>query len=1074
MSARQKQSAPPKPRLRQAPVETVYDSLMPAVRPRVFNIPASAPFLAVLIDALRAGRLVSGFPASDDPLELARATLYLPTRRACRLAREIFLARMKGDAAILPRIVPLGDIDADEIAFAEIATAELAEAALQIPPALDALERRLTLAELIAKWAAAITPERGAPLIANTPAAAIALADDLARLIDDMVTRQVAWEKLDELVPGDLDDYWRLSLSFLQFVHPRWRAILREGNAVEAAERRDLLIAAEAKRLAGSDAPVIAAGSTGSMPATATLLTTIATLPHGAVVLPGLDTDLDEASWMLIAGNEDDDSHNGLPAAGHAQFAMHALLDRLRIARSDVEALANPASHGRERLVSEALRPASTTELWGRRHETKDFAPAASQALSSLALVEAANAESEALAIAVALREVVETPDKTAALVTPDRALARRVVAALERWRVPVDDSGGDALADTAAGIFARLAAEAALGGLEPVTLLALLKHPLLRLGAEAGHHLQVIAVLECALLRGPRPRPGTQGLEHALATFRTDRDALHRSDPRLRIHTDALAAAAALITRLAKALSPLETLPPGDHPLATLAECHHDVVAALAVDDSGEIAAFAAHDGTALQRTFAALIESPAANGLVVARSDYGELFQAAIADRIVRRPETRATRVHIYGLLEARLQSVDRIVLGGLNEGTWPAETRSDPWLSRPMRRELGLDPPERRTGLSAHDFAQALGAPEVILSRASKVAGAPTVTSRFVQRLAALAGKDRWDEVRKRGARYIALADALDAPPSKPQPCARPQPSPPPAARPDKLSVTDIEDWLRDPYTIYAKYVLELRPLEAVDTPPGAADRGSVIHEAIGNFTKQFAAALPAEPERALLALGEKSFAWLEDYPEAKAFWWPRFRRIARWFIGWERERRPQLVALHGEIQGKLAIPLGARTFVLSARADRIERRVDGTYVIVDYKTGAPPTAPQVLSGLAPQLTLEAAILKGGGFAEKGLAAGSIAEMSYVRLKGGEPAGEEKMIEFKDRGTPDSFADIAKAKLSRIAARFLLDGEPYRSLVHPMWQRHYGDYDHLARVKEWAASGGESEVDIPGTAP
>jgi len=279
---------------------------------------------------------------------------------------------------------------------------------------------------------------------------------------------------------------------------------------------------------------------------------------------------------------------------------------------------------------------------------------------------------------------------------------------------------------------------------------------------------------------------------------------------------------------------------------------------------------------------------------------------------------------------------------------------------------------------------------------------------------------------------------------------------------------LSVTDIENWLRDPYTIYAKYVLDLHPLEAVDTPPGAADRGSVIHEAIGNFTRRFAAALPANPEKELIAFGRQSFAHLEDYPEANAFWWPRFLRIVAWFTDWERRRRPDLTSVHAEIRGELKILLGCTTFSLSARADRIERRRDGAYAILDYKTGQPPTEPQVRTGLAPQLMLEAAILRGGGFAE--IPGGSVAELTYVRLRGGEPAGEIKNIDFKDKGTPDSFADITKAKLTGVAAKFLIDGEPYRSLVHPMWQKRYGEYDHLARVKEWASSGGESEWEGP----
>ena len=316
--------------------------------------------------------------------------------------------------------------------------------------------------------------------------------------------------------------------------------------------------------------------------------------------------------------------------------------------------------------------------------------------------------------------------------------------------------------------------------------------------------------------------------------------------------------------------------------------------------------------------------------------------------------------------------------------------------------MRRDLGLDSPERRIGLSAHDFAQALGAPEVILTRAAKQDGAPTVRSRFVQRVAAIAGEARWKAALVRGEKYVAYARALDEP-AQVTPAPRPAPTPPPQARPVQLSVTDIENWLRDPYTIYAKHVLRLFPFDAVDTPPGAADRGTFIHEAIGDFTKTFPDALPADPLRELTRIGEKHFAPLRDYEEARAFWWTRFLRIADWFTGWERERRASLQKIFVEINGRLLIPLGQANFALTARADRIERRADGAYVILDYKTGAPPTSPQVLTGLAPQLTLEAAILRGGGFAKDGLPAGSVAEISYVRLKGGEPAGETKYHRF-----------------------------------------------------------------------
>ena len=1027
------------------------------MNPRVFTIPASAPFLPTLIEALNAGAL--GFAVADDPLALAAATIYLPTRRACRLLRDAFLGTPGGDAAILPRIVAIGDIDEDEIAFAEAAVGEIASEALALPPALDPLERRLLLTRLITQWAQ--SPElhgaSGAPLIAQTPAAACALADDLARLIDDMNTRGVSWNRLDDLVPETFDEYWQLTLRFLQIARQMWPAILKDHNRIESTERRDALIKAEAQRLARkTDAPVIIAGSTGSIPSTAELIATIARLPHGAVVLPGLDTDLDEDSWRLVAGDE---KRNIAAAPGHPQFAMQALLARIGITRDAVVTLAQP--RGREWLMSEALRPAAATDLWRAKAADRDFEAHTAAALETIGIIEAANPEDEALAIAVALREALHD-GKTAALITPDRALGRRVLAALQRWNITAEDSGGDALADTTAGIFSRLAAASALDGTSPIALLALLKHPLLRLGEQ-----RAVATLERAILRGPRPRAGSAGLALALAHFREQLGKyrrkepvdLHHSDPRTELTDGELADATDLVTRLHRALEPLESLGRNAYPLSELAKRHRDVVAALSLHGATAVA-LTGRDGQKLAEALDELATSEAAAGLPVHTSDYVELFSVALAGRVVRREPQPGLSVRILGPLEARLTENDRVVLGGLVEGSWPPENNNDAWLSRPMRLALGLDLPERRIGLSAHDFAQLLGAREVILSHAAKVTGAPTVPSRFIQRLAAIAG-DGWKGAVKRGENYLAWARELDRP-ERVTPASQPAPTPPRAARPRGLSVTEIEDWLRDPYTIYARHVLRLRALDRVDTEPGAAERGTIIHAAVGAFTQNFAAGLPADPVRELIALGEPHFAALDDFPEARAFWWPRFLRIAHWFTRWDAERRDAIVGLFAEIRCETEIVLADGVFRLRGIADRIERDAGGRCVILDYKTGAVRSEKQVRTGLAPQLTLEAAILRRGGFA--GIPAGtSVSEIAYVKLKGGDPPGEYEPIRFKD-GTPDSQADRALERLTRIAQIFDTDTEPYRSLVHPMWRTRYGDYDHLARVKEWSRNGGE----------
>jgi ATP-dependent helicase/nuclease subunit B len=1023
-----------------------------AAKPRVFSIPASVPFLPTLIAALAEGRLVPGFPQRRDPLAFASATLYLPTRRACRLARDEFLGAIGGEAAILPRVVPIGDIDEDEIAFANAAAGTIAAEALALPEALGSFERRILLAELVMKWAESpeMRIEGGASLVAHNPAAALSLADDLARLMDDMTTRQVGWERIDRLVPDDLDEYWQKTLRFLKIARENWPALLAELGKIEPAARRDLLIEAERRRLAATDGPVIAAGSTGSMPSTAALLETISKLPRGAVVLPGLDTDLDQPAWDAIDG-DGEDGHG----FGHPQHAMQALLRRLGIVREDVTPLAAPAAHGRERLASEALRPASATDHWKTNLVDDGFAVHVDAAVSGIAMIEAGNAEEEALAVAVALREAVTEPDRTAALVTPDRALARRVLAALARWKIAADDSGGDKLADTPAGVFARLAAKAALHGLEPVTLLALLKHPLFGLPCR-GRPGRAIAALELAILRGPRPKAGSRGLAHALSSFRGELDkfrrrdpssTLHRSDPRVEISDFELDAADELVRQLAAALAPLEELEAHELPFADIAAHHRAVIETLRGGDDR----VSGPDDEAL----AAVFDDIAAYAtLKVTPNDYVELFEVALADKQVRRPEANV-RVRIYGPLEARLTSADRVVLGGLVEGVWPPETPADPWLSRPMRHALGLDLPERRIGLSAHDFAQALGHREVILTRTGRREGAPTVPSRFVQRLAAVAGGARWKEALARGEKYLEWARALDQP-REIRPIKCPAPTPPLDVRPKQLSVTEIENWLRDPYTIYAKHVLDLQPLDAVDTPPGAADRGTVIHAAIGAFTQTYVDGLPGDPTTALIEIGERAFAALADYPEARAFWWPRFLRIARWFARYEANRRVGVRKLHTEINGRLEIPFGAQTFKLSARADRIEARDDG-YAIVDYKTGKPPTEPQVRTGLSPQLTLEAAMLRGGAF--DGIAAGgTVTELTYVALRGGEPPGEEKEIRF-EKSSPEAQADHALKRLTDVVARFADAATPYRSLVHPMWKRRgYGPYDHLARVKEW----------------
>ncbi len=1049
----------------------------------VFNVPSSVPFLPTVIAALVDGRLIDGFEARRQPERLADVTLYLPTRRAGRMAREVFLDVLQTDAVVLPRILPLGDIDEDELAFAQAAAQDPA-ATLDLPPALGGLDRRLVLSQLIAAWAKTTTPANPAeaPLVIGGPASTLALADDLARLMDDMTTREVPWEALAGLVPDSLDIYWQQTLKFLRIAADAWPNYLREREKIEPAQRRDRLIEAEAARLAARPTgPVIAAGSTGSMPATAKFLNVIARLPHGAVVLPGLDTDLDAHAWGLIGGIEKTARSEGtLPAPGHPQFALQALLTRFGISRDEVTPLAAHAPHGRETLASEALRPANATAQWHQRLTDPVIAQRIADGMADLAIVEAPTSDMEALAIAVAMREAYEHTSKTVALVTPDRALARRVMASLERWALEFDDSGGDALMDTSAGLFARLTAAVAADNLAPATLLALLKHPLFRLGLPAGAVASAVATLELALLRGTRPQAGSAGLRRDFGVFRGELaklargepSLLHRSEPRARLDAETLAAVDDLIARLQAALAPLEQLATGKaHDLTDIVTRHRNAIAQLSSDAGGVALAFENHDGQALTQAFDELPADGGPSGVALSLADYPDVFQTAFGDRIVRRPLVANARLRIYGPLEARLTTNDRVILGGLVEGIWPPDPRIDPWLNRPMRHQLGLDLPERRIGLSAHDFAQLLGAEDIILTHAAKIGGAPAVASRLLHRLEAVAGETRWIAAKAKGADYLTWAAALDRP-DVVKPIGQPQPKPPRATRPLKMSVTEIEDWLRDPYTIYARRILALQKLDPVDMPLSAADRGSAIHGAVGEFTQTYRDHLPDDPVRALRVIGEKAFAPLMDRPEARALWWPRFQRIATWFANWETERRTLISDVIAEIRGVIQIPLSkGRTFELSARADRIDRRTSGDYAILDYKTGAPPTGKQVRMGLSPQLTLEAAILREGGF--DGIAAGaSVGELLYVRLSGNTPPGKADPLELtRDRRSeppisPDEGAIDARAKLEALIRAFENEDQAYTSLSLSMWANRYGDYDDLARIKEWSAAGDGGE--------
>jgi ATP-dependent helicase/nuclease subunit B len=952
--------------------------------PRVFTVRASLPFAETL-----ARGLIAQLGAERDPLALAQATIYLPTRRAARNFADGF-ARVLGGAALLPEFKPLGDADDEELLF----DSENDDIALE--PAIAPLRRQLLLATLIRRWDKA---RRGGTL---GFAQAAALARSLARLMDEMETQGCDLSKIESLAPKSLAAHWEDVVGLLDVLRTQWPKLLKAEHRLNPADRRNRLLRSLAKHLK-SQGPVIAAGSTGSIPATGDLLAAIARLPNGMVVLPGLDRALDAESWAKLD-------------PGHPQYGMKQLLERIEVERKDVRDWdGGTPLLPREFVLRETLRPAPTTDAW--RAIAENGGGEIADGLKGLALIHAADPAEEAAIIALTLREALEIPGRTAALVTPDRSLARRVAAELERWKIDIDDSAGTPLAHTPPGTFLCLLAEAADAKFAPPALLALLKHPLATMGdtlafRDAAREIDI-------RLRGPRPDAGLDGIKRRVASEWFDEVA-----EALREFGDALAQK--------------------EIDVAAAIKLHLEAAARL----SDEIELWRGDAGATAKEFTEKLIE--AAPGLpAVEASAYAPLFRDLAMAEPVRKPFGRHPRLAILGTHEARLLRFDVTVLGGLNEGTWPAPAAADPWFSRPMREALRLEQPERAIGLAAHDFASLAAGPRVLITRAAKADGAPTIASRWVQRLMQLTGGLGLANRLGPQTDYAGIHARLEEPVAAPR-IKRPAPTPPREARPREMSVTEIETWLRDPYAIYAKRILGLRPLDPLDAEIGPMERGSVVHLALERFIAEFPQELPQGAERRLIEIADALF---HDIPKSVlALWRPRFLNAAQWFVAVERERRIDIARAHLEIRGERMFS----TFKLTGRADRIDELISGGAAILDYKTGAPPSNPQVKELIAPQLPLEAAILESGGFA--GVPKLDAAELVYIRFAGGAKPGELRKVKV------DAHAIAAEAA-QRLADRIaFFDDEttPYHSRVRPYRAGVAGDYDHLARVREWALGG------------
>lgn len=1008
--------------------------------PRWRTIPAHRPFLS----DLAAG--VLDWLGDAPPETLSDAVILMPNRRAARAFTGALSELAQGRPLLLPQVRPLGDLEEDEAPFAP------GELGLDLPPAIAPLTRRFEMARMIV--------ERFDDSL--SPVAALGMADALGGFLDSCQLEEIEdLDRIDALVEGDLALHWQKSARFLGLAVRTWPQRLAELGLVDPAWRRAKLLRLLADRWAESPPshPVVAAGSTGTAPAAADVLAAVARAPRGCVVIPGLDTRMADEVWTQVDWQ-------------HPQHALKRLLANAGIDRSAVapwflpslpqQALARALA--RQRLIDETLRPAEATDDWraeiGRIRadaaEAGEAADPIAEGLKGLSVLTVHAEEQAAAAIALMMRETLETPGRTCALVTPDLALGRRVEARLARWSIVPDSSSGAPLSRMPAGVLLDLCARWMAEPMKPQTMLALLKHPLVIFDTDGAE------TLERHGLRGPRARDWPALKRRLLAAATPDGSRIPSDHAIAR-----LTVARALTERLECLAAPAAGLFIPTAPLDAAAVALVELAEALCGQSL-----WAGRDGEAAAALMSGLIAGGAALGELDRRA-FADLVSTLLKEETVRTGGATHPSLRILGAVEARLVRADRMILAGLEEGVWPNAAPTDPFLSRGQRKTLGLPPPERRLGQTAQDFVQAACADEAILVHSERRGGQPAVKSRWLWRLDMLTRGADTETAPVAVATPQGVADwlqVLDAPAAPARLSRRPAPTPPVHRRPRELPVTSVERWVRDPYAVYAQRILGLKKLDRPDASAEAMARGNAIHKAVEQAALAWPDALPDDCADQIedfikTALTAEGF---DDHVMARET--PLARNCARWLAEWERERRARGVTLVIEQSGRMTFAAPFADFTVTAKADRIEVGEDGAAVI-DFKTGQTPSPKQVAQGFAPQLTLTAAILADGGFAPHAPAV-EAGELLYVKLTGRKTPGAVIDAAKMTRTQPLTAAQLAERQLELFkdwVARFDDEATPYPSWLAPQHMGNFGgNYDHLARVWEWHVIGGEDEAD------
>lgn len=1020
--------------------------------PQVFTISPGTDFVACLVDALLDGRVLSQ-RYRDQPEALADLTIFVPTQRVRAELRDRLFAATAPHPVLLPHIRALGEPwDPLEQTLDSV----LDESVGAVAQPLDPLRRRFLLLPLVSAWHRALhrptgfADEPGGPDGPHAIRERLALADALGGLIDEMIIADLPLDLLARAAPPGYDPsrhdtYWEETRRFLQIAAEAWPLALAEEGLEDSKAMRRAALDEDARRIHhGAPGAFLVIGSTGSVPATARLMRAVSRHDNGAVVLPGLDLSLSDASWDLI-GKE---TASLATRFAHAQSTLKATLGIMDIPRDAVRPLDIPAAwqQARNRLVSEALAPAEQVHAWREALAGIDR----DQAMAGISVLEASDPRREALAIAVLIREALDVPGKRVALVTADRALGQRVKTELARWQIAIEDSSGLRLGTLQAGQLALLMLRAVE---EPngAHLLALLRHPDCRLGLSEARRADLVTQLEMAVLRRRRsaePATLAQRIEEAIADPETGRSGIA-------VDRDALLGLAATLDEALGAIGPPESV----LSLDTLLTGFLQGLDRLGRSAEGQPVWRQHPSGLQVVSVVEALRQAaPALSGPPV---DLREILRAAIADTVIPAEGTHP-RAAIFGPLEARLLATDRLILGGLNEGTFPPVAREDPFLNRTMRLHLGLTPPERRIGQSAHDFQMLAGNREIILSRAQQTGEGPAQPSRFWRRLEAICGRDAWNALCARGKAWLDLATTLDEVDTEPAPLMRPVPVPAAPRLPRKLSITEVEVLWRDPFALYARHILNLAVPDPIDPPFDARDRGNLVHRCLERFAAETPPADLAAATERLLAIGREEFAAFRGDLARHAFWWRPFEAMAPAFAAFDAARRQPGISVFTEQRARLPVSLpNGDAITLTGKADRLEFTADGAVAVLDYKTGAAlPAKRDLAAGLAPQLPMTAALALRGAFGELPPAS-DIRELGYLHVGDHGEGTVEPIYKGEERARSQALWDQLILDLTELS-----DGRKgYASRLKPARGAEPGDFDHLARVREWDVLGGQA---------